>query len=91
MKNKNKLSLDDLKGLCFHFVGEFENPKFGKIKPFLLTFGGRVFNVIDNRINYIILGKKSNINKKEINKIYPKISFLNYDDFLKLFDLKRFV
>lgn len=80
-KKRNKHSTDDLKGLCIYFDGQFTNPSLSKMKPFIYTFGARIFNVLDQRINCVVLGRNYSLSKRELSK-FPNLKIMDYQTFI---------
>ena len=82
-KNKGH-STDGLKGLCIFFDGQFANPNLSKMKPYIFTFGARIFNVLDQRINCVVLGRNPSLSKRELSK-FPNLKIMDYQTFIETY------
>jgi hypothetical protein len=80
-KRKSKISYE---GLRFHFVGHF-NPHHSRLKPYIHAFGGKIMAVLNEKVDYIVMGEGAKISKKELEK-YPNAKMISYDFFCENFD-----
>jgi hypothetical protein len=72
-------------GLKFYFIGHFQNPHISSLKPYIKAFGGKIMAVLNEKVDYIVMGEGAKISKKELEK-YPKAKLISYDYFCENFD-----